>query len=336
MRIALVAPGRLPVPVDGWGAVENVIWNYKVSLERLGCEVDIYNTIWIHEVIYELNRQHYDFIHLHFDLYVLECNRHLRQPYCVTSHCGGFSRFVPGAYDFYPAFNYLFADTLQAPGNIVFSEEAAQLYRANGYGGFLRVLRNPIETEQFRFGERGNGRAICIGRIQPRKQQALLARMLADRVPVDFVGPYNPEDEPDFAESGASRYLGSWDKQTLYTQLTDYSCLLLLSTAEGDPLVVKEALAAGLCVVVNRASSANLTDEAFITVLPDEAIEPETVAAAIEGAIERNATLREEARAYARQRFDRDVIAREYLGIIRDFCQSGSISPAPPAQALGE
>lgn len=318
MRIALVAPGRMTIPIDGWGAVENVIWNSKISLEELGCEVDIYNTIWIHEVIYELNAKNYDFVHLHFDLYSLECNRHLRQPYCVTSHCGGFSKFVPGAYDFYPAFNYLFQDTLEAPGNIVLSEEIRELYQASGYGGFLRVMRNPIETEKFSFTRKGNGRAICLGRIQPRKQQALLARLLTNKAPIDFIGPFNREDAPDFAESGTSRYLGSWDKETLYEHLTDYSCLVLLSKSEADPLVVKEALAAGLSVVVNEASSANLTPEAFVTVLPEDLLTADAISAAVARAIEGNSALRKDIRAYA-QRFDRRVVAREYLGIIEEF-----------------
>jgi glycosyltransferase involved in cell wall biosynthesis len=63
--------------------------------------------------------------------------------------------------------------------------------------------------------------------------------------------------------------LGEWDKPTLYRDLTEYGNLVLLSDGEADPLVVKEALIAGLGVVVTPAAAANLdTSHPFITVIP--------------------------------------------------------------------
>ena len=66
-----------------------------------------------------------------------------------------------------------------------------------------------------------------------------------------------------------------WDKPTLYERLGEYnSCLVLLSESEAAPKVVLEGLAAGLSVVITEACRANLTDEEFITVIPDEARTP--------------------------------------------------------------
>ena len=28
MRLALIGPGIMPIPPDGWGAVESLIWDY--------------------------------------------------------------------------------------------------------------------------------------------------------------------------------------------------------------------------------------------------------------------------------------------------------------------
>jgi autotransporter strand-loop-strand O-heptosyltransferase len=47
MKITQVTPGLIPIPPNGWGAVEKIIWNYKLSFERMGhdCEVTYLNYI---------------------------------------------------------------------------------------------------------------------------------------------------------------------------------------------------------------------------------------------------------------------------------------------------
>lgn len=41
MRIIQITPGNIPIPPNGWGAVEKVIWEYKLSLDKLGWETQI-------------------------------------------------------------------------------------------------------------------------------------------------------------------------------------------------------------------------------------------------------------------------------------------------------
>ena len=42
MRISIIGPNT-PIPPKGWGAVESLIWDYKLSLEKLGHTVQIIN-----------------------------------------------------------------------------------------------------------------------------------------------------------------------------------------------------------------------------------------------------------------------------------------------------
>ena len=35
MKIALVAGGHLPIPPEGWGGVEHLIWNFHNQLKKL-------------------------------------------------------------------------------------------------------------------------------------------------------------------------------------------------------------------------------------------------------------------------------------------------------------
>ena len=44
MKIALIGPGIMEIPPEGWGAVEMLIWDYTVILRELGHRVEIINT----------------------------------------------------------------------------------------------------------------------------------------------------------------------------------------------------------------------------------------------------------------------------------------------------
>ena len=36
MKIVLIGPGIMPIPPTGWGAVEILVWDTKIALEKLG------------------------------------------------------------------------------------------------------------------------------------------------------------------------------------------------------------------------------------------------------------------------------------------------------------
>jgi autotransporter strand-loop-strand O-heptosyltransferase len=44
MKVVQVTPGILPIPPNGWGAVEKIIWEYKLCLDKLGWETEILYT----------------------------------------------------------------------------------------------------------------------------------------------------------------------------------------------------------------------------------------------------------------------------------------------------
>jgi glycosyltransferase involved in cell wall biosynthesis len=319
MKIAMITPGMLAIPPKGWGAVELVVWQRKLHLEQRGHVVDLFNTTAIHKILEHVNEHPYDFVHCHTELFAGSLNRHLRSPYALTSHYGGWYRFVPGGPD-YRSFDYLFRDTFDAPAHFVLSERIRDKYLRHGYAGFLTVLPNSVETDRFHFESRATRGAICIGRIKKRKRQAWLAKATEGVLPIDFVGPWSRELEADFQENATARYLGAWDRTTLYQRLTEYACLVALSDSEAAaPLVVLEALAAGLSVVVNEACADNLAAHEFVTVLPDDETRPEVITQAIAAAIDRNPRVRATARAYACDHLDYSIGTEAYLTAIDRF-----------------
>ena len=321
MKIKLIAHGALPIPPVDWGAVEGTLWHRKLHLERMGHTVDISNSRAIDQAIDLANERAYDFVHCHNEDFVGPCVSHLKRPLAVTSHNGWLHAFDPDRDrpEKFGGLSSQFRETMRAPANFVLSERIRQLYVRGGYTGFLRVLRNAVEANEFRVVPRGNGKAVCVGRISRRKRQRMLFEIARNRVRVDFVGPWRRELASDIVEHEHAAYLGVWDKPTLYERLGEYSCLALLSESEGAPKVVLEALAAGLSVVITEACAANLTDEEFITIIPDGETRPDTIAHAIQSAIDNNPPLRATIRDYAFRRFDYSVVVPEYVRLIEEY-----------------
>lgn len=78
MKIAQVHLGLLPIPPNGWGAVEKIIWNYKLALENLGHQVEI-------PYINDIKLGMYDIVHVHAWNHALEL-RDKKIPYIFTCH----------------------------------------------------------------------------------------------------------------------------------------------------------------------------------------------------------------------------------------------------------
>ena len=70
MKVAIVGPGIMPIPPTGWGAVEILIWDQKLALEKLGHEVLVVNTPNSHDILKEIDSFDPDFVHVQYDDFV--------------------------------------------------------------------------------------------------------------------------------------------------------------------------------------------------------------------------------------------------------------------------
>jgi glycosyltransferase involved in cell wall biosynthesis len=317
MKMAFVADGYIPTPPVS-SSILNLIGEYKSCSEKNGHQVDVFNRRDVRQVIDEINNGDYDFVHLHAGSLVAQFNEYLHQNFCFTSHAGHLLK----ANEWDDAFKLEFQSYLQAPGVIALSPVSKQLFLDAGYSGYISTQVNGIDTTKVNRQPQGNGKAICLGWIQPRKQQRLLAEILDGKVEIDFVGPL---DDPDFRAGVTTKYLGIWSLEEVYQRLTEYNCLVLISHGEVAPLVVLEAMAAGLCIVVSESASANLHVKDFIKVLPDHILTDPTpahqqiVCASISELIARNQSSRQEIADYARENFDFSRIVKNYDRIVTEF-----------------
>ena len=263
MKISIVGPGIMPIPPTGWGAVEILIWDQKLALEKLGHQVDIVNTKSPIEIIQKINEYRPDFVHVQYDDFI-ELYPYIQYPCAITSHFGYLEQ--PNKWGYYhdrivkpfqrisPVIFCLSDGIRNVYKNELLINEDNLLVTPNGVNTSKFVTRDPKYPD----------RSLYLAKIDYRKRQSLFQSISS----LYYAG--NNAD-PNFNTN--INYLGEWSKEHLYNNLTDYGNLVLLSDGEAHPLVCMEALAAGLGVVVCEYGAANLdTTKDFITVIPESKI----------------------------------------------------------------
>jgi len=264
MRISIIGPA-LPIPPKGWGAVESLIWDMKLSLNKLGHEVQIINVGDPYQIISMINEFRPDFVHINYDDWV-GLYSYIQYPCAVTTHFAYIERpELMGGYR-----QRVFDQFAQIKPNVFgLSDGINGIYNTLAGIPNERLYLNPngVMVENFRFTESPKfpEKSIYLAKIDHRKRQYLFQG-------IDSLWYAGNIADDRFDQS--KNYLGEWHKEVLYENLTDYGNLVLLSDGEAHPLVCMEAFSAGLGVVVSQWATANLDlDKKFITVIPEERIE---------------------------------------------------------------
>ena len=303
MKIVLIGPGIMPIPPTGWGAVEILVWDTKIALEKLGHEVLIINTKNGRQIIDEINTFRPDFVHVHYDEFV-PLVPFIQYPNAITSHFGylerrqQFNGYVNVANEFMRV----------KPNVFCLSEGIEKVYNIMFDISTTYITPNGVNIDEFNFVSEPEfpDRSIYLAKIDYRKRQHLFQSINS----LWYAG--NIAD--DRFDKGKN-YLGEWSKDRLYNELTEYGNLVLLSDGEAHPLVCMEALAAGLGVVVCQWGKANLdTDKEFITVIEEKHINDIPF---IEYEIEKNRKYsvehRDEIREYSKKFDWKSTIEKHYL-----------------------
>lgn len=309
MKISIIGPGIMPIPPSGWGAVESLIWDYNIELQNLGHVVQIVNTQNRQDIINQVNNFDPDFVHLQYDdlvdvLPYIKCPHkaatthygYLEQPHRYGGYVRIFNEFLRGNFDI-----------------ICLSENIKNVYRHFGVAeNRLHVVCNGARKDLFRYTDMPikPGRSVYLAKITDRKRQWIFQ----DLNDIDFVGN---KDDHRF-NFNRPNYLGEWNKETLYNNLTDYANLVLLSDGEADPLVTKEALIAGLGVVISECSTANLDlSKPYIHVVPENKIHDlNYVRGIIETNKQNSLKHRSEIREYGIKQFAWENVVKNYMTVI--------------------
>jgi glycosyltransferase involved in cell wall biosynthesis len=261
MKIVFLAPGDIAIPPNGWGALETVVWNQYSELKELNYDVHIVNEKNPQIALNKINELNPDIVHLHYGKHY-ELMPRLKCKKIVTNHDGSFLNSI----GFHESLirNYLYDCNFFC----LTSWEQNFLFKLGISPQKIKILPNGVKFESFSFKEKCEfpNKSICLGKIDLRKKQSFIQSLNCN---VDFAGQntipeFNPLDDC---------YLGIWNRDDVYTKLTNYSNLILISESELQPLVCLEAMSAGLGLVVSQAAAQNLDiNLPFITVIPQNLI----------------------------------------------------------------
>jgi glycosyltransferase involved in cell wall biosynthesis len=303
MKICFVAPGAIPIPVDGWGALETVVWNQATQLEKMGYEISIINESTAEKTLESILQINPDIVHLHYGChYEIMPNINCRK--IITNHDGSFLASIK----FHESIvrKYLY----DCEFFILTSWEKYFLTKIGISPKKIKILPNGVDCESFKYvsNPKFPSKSICLGKIDQRKNQAFLQSLNCG---IDFIG----QNSCKIFDPSKTDYLGSWNRSQVFNSLTDYNNLVLLSELELQPLVCLEALSAGLGLVISSAASQNLDASLpFITVVEQDLIkQPDVVSQAIYN--NRDICLhigREKIREYAKK-FDWNNLIQKYI-----------------------
>lgn len=262
MKISIIGPAT-QIPPVGWGAVESLIWDYKLTLEKLKHQVQIINIGNPMEIIQMVNSFRPDFVHINYDDWIT-IYPYIQYPCACTTHYGYLeNQDMMGGY--VNIFN-LFGE--YKPNIFCLSPRIKDVYknRLNIPEKNLYLNPNGVNVNNFKFTNfpKYSDRSIYLAKIDYRKRQHLFQS-------IDSL--WYAGNIADHRFDTQKNYLGEWSKDTLYNNLTHYGNLVLLSDGEAHPLVCMEAFAAGLGIVVSEYASANLDlDKNFIDIIPESKI----------------------------------------------------------------
>jgi glycosyltransferase involved in cell wall biosynthesis len=261
MKICFVAPGEIEIPPNGWGALETVVWNQYSQLKIKNYNVKIINEKDTNKVYEAIESFDPDIVHLHYGKHY-EILPHIQRRKIITNHDGSFLQ----SWKFHE--NIIRQFMFDCEFFILTSWEKQLLQDIGIPKNHIKILPNGVDFNQFtKLNKPTINKSICLGKIDSRKNQSKLQKLNCDIV---FVGQnadptFNPMD---------SNYIGQWNRQEVFANLTNYTNLVLLSNSELQPLVCLEALSAGLGLVISEQSAQNLdTSLEFIETIPSSKLD---------------------------------------------------------------
>lgn len=324
MKIALIGPGIISIPPPGWGAVEILIWEYYLELKKQGQNVDIINIIrnnaieqnnpntqYCQNLINIINSGNYDFVHIHYDsLYHI-----IPQLTCktigITSHYPYIDQyqkhFSDGYINIFSNFcrnkkHYIFAlskKDYESFQNYSF-DKSKIFYLLNGANHNEIMPIDNIDNKDFKY------RSMYVGKVEERKQQHKYYVFNN----IDFYGKC---DNASFRS--LPNFKGELPHNEIVKKMAHYGNLVLLSTGEnGTPLVIKEALMAGLPIVTNKHSANDLYNGLpFVDIIPDDKADDLHYIYNIIQENLKKQVLKDEIRAYAMEHFSWEKLVEEYI-----------------------
>ena len=260
-KIMLISDGDIPVPpIDGWGALERVVWNYSLKLKQRGYDVLISNHKESCKLLEDWRSFQPDLVH----------NR-IGKHWEAMSLIYGCKKIVTnngGAFVFHkPFYEHVFTNYLTDCDLYLLTNEEKVFYDSYNIWKTNIVFPDGVDSSLFNKNPSKRNGAICLGKISSRKKQAYYQKL--------GINCYFAGNREDLAfDYSSEKYLGQWTYEEVVDNLCKFNVLVLFSNSELQPLVCLEALCSGLGLVISQPCAQSLDlSKPWISVIPNDKLE---------------------------------------------------------------
>ena len=290
-KLLIVAPGYMPIPTEGWGAVEIIVSETLSLYAAAGFDVWVLNSRnrkkWR-----EAKGINFPVILSHSDI----DNPRIRSNW-PKAKILGVSHYGLGAYPekWDRGFQKILIGMESCDLVICLSKAVATTF--SNYIPLEKILISPngsaFHSNCDRPGE--INKIICLGKVEKRKKQFELWESLkTSNLQVTFAGPIVDERVTREIERNptlANTFIGPISRENLVTELGRYTAIILISDGEADALVRYEAQLAGLPVLVTERSLGSQNPELDWICVISESPTSEEIYSALSAVISSRSTI---------------------------------------------
>lgn len=252
-KLLIIGPGVVTVPPKGWGAVETIIAETIPTYTEVGFEVMLINSKaiqdWGKGLVFKP-----DVVLVHDDISTRRAAFLYRGASIIGITHYGMAEFPER---WHPSYRQVLCSLNHADIVVALNKRIKHVLENHLQQPTIIVSSNGTNFQPTLVSEQTN-KVICVGKVEPRKRQYELFMSLENSdLQVDFIGEIVDERVKKLLKMSPTAKLsfkGAYDRNKLQQELSRYRALILLSEGEGDALVLYEAQAAGLPVIISRGS----------------------------------------------------------------------------------
>ena len=250
-KLLIIAPGILPVPPSGWGALETIIYESLSSYYEDGFEVWILNSRSCKEWR-AARRETFDLVLCHYDVFAKRARSYFpNTPIIGTSHYG----FIGYPEKWHKSYHRVLKGLSLLDSIYVMNKQQSEVLKKYLPNIDIFISSNGTSFNPI-VGRNIEGPYLCLGKVEPRKSQfELYNKFKNSDYSIVFVGNIVDTRVSNLIgeDSSVSKvFIGEKTRVELAKDFHKYKALILLSQGEADALVLYEAQMAGLPVFVTK------------------------------------------------------------------------------------